>query len=543
MNLTSYLLTCEDINGRTVDDNVYCSIASVSDDVKHTDQGDTLLRVGYCMTHEEGVGIFIAQCPDYFQLREHNVTESGYIKLPNNISELNDYMCGPMNRRGFLCEDCIDGFGPSVTSIGYKCSNCTDAWYGVPLYLFLEFVPITVFLIILLIFQIGIASPAVSSYVLSSQLITYQLVFRRIYPIDNIIYQSGNSTLLRIVLAFYGIPTLDFFQRIVPPFCVSGSLQQIHIASLGYVSVIYSGSLIILIWIFIKLRDSNFRPLVLLWRPFHRCLASMRRKWSLRTDILDVFASLIFLSHSKLTYQVSMLFRCTTVGQLNFDGWNDKSSRVMNVDKSTSCDGGKYYLVGTLPLLAAVVFNLIPALLLVLYPFKIFRACLSKCRLNGLALTTFVEKFHGYYKDGLDGGRDMRSFSGFHYFVILVTSIYPSWSYWTVLFLAAGLLVAYLKPYKDHYVVVLDTFIFAYATFLCHLLSTDYFLTRRTQFFVCALVPAFVFGLYLLIKFCLKLKKICNDGNCWCYVRRQTETESTITVEVNSNIEASESRV
>ena len=85
---------------------------------------DTLLSVGHCMTYHEGQGTFAIECP-YFQLKGHNVAEHGYIKLPSNVSELNDYMCGSMNRKGWLCKDCIDGFGPSVTSVGYKCANCT----------------------------------------------------------------------------------------------------------------------------------------------------------------------------------------------------------------------------------------------------------------------------------------------------------------------------------------------------------------------------------------------------------------------------------
>ena len=65
-----------------------------------------------------------------------------------------------------------------------------------------------------------------------------------------------------------------------------------------------------------------------------------------------------------------------------------------------------------------MVFNVIPVAVLILYSLKCFRSCLSKCKLDSLALTAFVEKFSGCYKDGLDGGRDMRSFSGL-YFVLV----------------------------------------------------------------------------------------------------------------------------
>ena len=32
-----------------------------------------------------------------------SISEPGYIELPSNISELNDYMCGPMKREDLLC--------------------------------------------------------------------------------------------------------------------------------------------------------------------------------------------------------------------------------------------------------------------------------------------------------------------------------------------------------------------------------------------------------------------------------------------------------
>ena len=108
-------------------------------------------ELGYnlCMTYDnESIGF----CP-YFDLSNYNISKPGYISLPDNISELNDFMCGPMNRKGLVCNKCIDGYGPSVTSTKFRCSDYSNAWYGVPLYLLLEFVPVTVFYLILLLFH------------------------------------------------------------------------------------------------------------------------------------------------------------------------------------------------------------------------------------------------------------------------------------------------------------------------------------------------------------------------------------------------------
>ena len=112
-----------------------CALQSVA--VKCTDEG-TLLRVGYCATYSADEGVSMSWCP-YLKMKNHAytpaLTDSRYIVLPSNISKLNKYMCGPMNRRGLVCSECIDGFSPSFTSPDYMaCSNCTASkYYGIPL--------------------------------------------------------------------------------------------------------------------------------------------------------------------------------------------------------------------------------------------------------------------------------------------------------------------------------------------------------------------------------------------------------------------------
>ena len=101
----------------------------------------THLRVGYCSTYNEKTGIVsFSSCP-YFQsdhfhvyvIRESNIWT---IQLPENISTLNQYMCGPLNRKGTVCSECVQDFGPAVTSVGFsmQCSYCSDNWYGIPYY-------------------------------------------------------------------------------------------------------------------------------------------------------------------------------------------------------------------------------------------------------------------------------------------------------------------------------------------------------------------------------------------------------------------------
>ena len=82
--------------------------------------------------------------------KSRNVTKEGYVRLPDNVSELNHYLCHTGPIYNIMCYQYLPGFGPSSTSVQLQCTNCTNgAWYGALFYIVVEFVPITVFLLIL----------------------------------------------------------------------------------------------------------------------------------------------------------------------------------------------------------------------------------------------------------------------------------------------------------------------------------------------------------------------------------------------------------
>ena len=490
-----------------------------------TDHG-VLLRFGYCATEADG-NIYIGHC-HYFQLKGHNVTEPGYFRLPDNISELNDYMCGPMKRKGLLCKDCIDGFGPSVTSLGYKCSNCTDAWYGIPLYLAVELIPITLFYLIIVILKIHLTSAPMIFFILYHQIFMYEIVFQKSKTLGRFVSLDSTSPLLKCVLLFYGIWTLDFIRFIVPPFCVSSKLQLIHIEFFGYISNVYFLFLVFLTWICIELHGRNFKPFVVLWRPFHRCFVKLQRGWDKTSSIVDVFASFFLLSYGTLGYRTVDVFECQALVSYS----NDSIPRIKYVSEMFVPNAECKYHTSSWPIaistvVSFVVYNLIPMLLLILYPFKIFRVCLSKCKLERLFITLFVEKFHSCYRDGLDGGRDMRSFSGVYYAMIILLSLYSllqlqklhilSWLYYGFVFLSFSLLIITVRPYKKMHMNILDTLLLMFAAVTCILLSRDYFIGEETQIFIILLVPSTVFGLLIIFKACNKLKNGLFKKWKYCY--------------------------
>ena len=104
------------------------------------------------------------------------VTKDGSygILLPNNISKLNPYMCGPLNRKDYLCNNCKNGYGPPVISESASCANvcylCKDTWYYLMLYLSLNFIPLTAFYLLILVLQVQLTSAPMTCFIMYSQL-------------------------------------------------------------------------------------------------------------------------------------------------------------------------------------------------------------------------------------------------------------------------------------------------------------------------------------------------------------------------------------
>ena len=372
-------------------------------------------------------------------------------------------------------------------------------------------------------------------FILLNQLIMYELIFERTVKLRMLLSQGmhSNGPLLRSLFFFCGIWSLNFIHFIAPPFCVSSKLQLIHIEFLGYVPVIYLLSLIFLTWVCIELHGRNCKLLVVLWRPFHRCFVKLQRGWDKTSSVVDAFASFFLLSNSTLLYQVVTIYRCQILYTYSISNESDGHmipgyKHVLMFLPHIGC-GHRPYPILIFSTLLLLIFGIIPILLLVLYPFKSFRMCLSKCKMDTLFITIFVEKFHGYYRDGLNGGRDMRSFSGLYYLMMILLSSYSAFEikrlhissplYYALIFLSFSLLMTIVRPYKHNYMNILDTLLLAYATVICMLLSRDSFAGEGTQVFVALLIPSIIFGLVIIFKACNKLKNGFFE-KCKCYFKQ-----------------------
>lgn len=439
------------------------------------------IAYGHCLTYEESsqTSSYVL-CPFL-----HHVIEdkSLGIRLPHNISELNSYMCGSRNRTGRVCSECVDGFGPSLSSIGYECSNCSDAWHGWSLYFLLEFGPITIFYFILLVFQVNFTSAPITTFTMYCQIVLFEMTISDGSTMRGLLAGEGlYFKLTQLIATFYGFWNLDFLWYIVPPFCISDRFKLMDILFIRQICTLYPFFLIFMTWVCIELHGQNFRPLVWLWNPLHKYIVHLRRGLNVDTksDLVNVFSSLFLLSCSKFLYEAVLFATCHDISITNTTANKIESIMSVTEDLSVDCYSTKHIVYATVSFSITFIFVLLPVLILMLYPTKICRTCLAKCKLGGRTQTilfTFVEKFHGCYRDGLDGGKDMRSLSGIHFLVRIFC--YAGWrmflflklthhgSFYKIIGLAlVTILVAYIQPYKKSYMNIMEILLLSYTTFL-----------------------------------------------------------------------------
>ena len=89
------------------------------------------IRVDYIMTWDTATNQTLAALNHYGYYNYSTITNrvySVYTLMSSDSRDLNETVCAPNNREGFLCEDCVPGYGPTAYS-----SNCMDC-QKVPLF-------------------------------------------------------------------------------------------------------------------------------------------------------------------------------------------------------------------------------------------------------------------------------------------------------------------------------------------------------------------------------------------------------------------------
>ena len=431
---------------------------------EHSNQ--SMVRLGSCLTYSYSTGVQVAGGCPYNSLKAD--FQDMYATLPQNISLLNEFMCGGLDRAGVLCSHCKEGLGIPVFSYTFHCLPCLESLGGWLLYLFLAVFPTTIFFLIVIIFEIRVTSAPMNAFIFACQVIPVLISYEP-YAYLNV---SPFIRIITIVLyTLYGFWNLDFFRYVIPAFCISVHLTPIQVLALEYIVAFYPLLLIATTYIGVELYARDYKLIVWLWRPFSRCLAFVLRGKELNFSLVHAFSSFLLLSYSKILFVSFQLLTPTTLKDPK--GQVVGPTQSMYYDASIGFFSAQHLPFALLAILALCIIVVLPALVLLLYPTSIFQKSLGCYRVRWLALHAFADTFNGYYKNGTEGTRDYRYFAGLYLMFRILPVLSISWmiifkSNWMIEILSyalVSLLFALLRPYKDNWINIWDSVLFGLISF------------------------------------------------------------------------------
>ena len=161
-----------------------------------------------------GQKFFAAPCPPGY-------CHTQKVTLHENYShqELHIVVCGKSSRKGILCGDCSEGKGIAVNFNGIRpvCVSCEEglSTVGILVWILSEWVPMLIFMFILMLFNIDLVSGSFNSFLLFAQLLAFSTIRADVElgPVHN--------AFVRIYRFLYGMWNLDFFGVLLPPYCLT----------------------------------------------------------------------------------------------------------------------------------------------------------------------------------------------------------------------------------------------------------------------------------------------------------------------------------
>ena len=272
------------------------------------------------------------------------------------------------------------------------------------------------------------------------------------------------------LVTFSGFWNLDFFRFIIPPFCISDRLTNLHVVTLEYLVALFPLFLTVLTYVIIQLHARDCRVLVCLWKPFRVCFAPLVRRyqWNPAESLVHVFVTFLILSYSKFLFVSFNLLRFIEI--VNSTG-AVVAPRVLYYDASVAFLSQEHLPFAILGIFVLLTLNILPLLVVVLYPTRVFQKCLNCCRIRWHAVHAFADAFNGCYKDGTNGTWDYRYFGGFYFigriFLLLHNNNDIVIIYLSNMCLTVGILLfVFCHPYKKNLFNILDSFFFLFVLLL-----------------------------------------------------------------------------
>ena len=218
----------------------------------------------------DGNKLFSAYCPLGYC--------SGFpTALPSNSSReaLESLLCGPNKRKGILCGECQQGHSMTVNfgDLSPLCVDCSTrhSSVGILIWILSEWVPLTVMLATVLLFNIDLLSGHLNSFLLFAQVLhsSKSLGTGRLHTPT-----GAYGAFVKIYRCLYGIWNLDFLGVFLPSYCLTTTA---HLTTLQVLLLQYTVGLfpLAVVAVLVILEKSSEKRTYC--SPITRCLTRIRK--------------------------------------------------------------------------------------------------------------------------------------------------------------------------------------------------------------------------------------------------------------------------
>ena len=256
----------------------------------------------------------------------------------------------------------------------------------------IAYLPVTALYLVVIVFQLNATSPSMSACIFVCQLISSPSYMSLLngYLKTQPDPTSFDNVILKIVIFMYGIWNLDFY-RMDGSLCLHPRISALQVIALDYAIALYPLVLIFITYALVQVHDQS-TIVQYVWKPLRQCFTWIKVTNNV-ISFINIFSTFFLLSYVKiLDTSLNLL---TPVQVVNVTG--HVVDTYMYYDASVEYFGLEHLPYAILAICMCVIFNIIPLILLCLYPCRYFQSCLNYFQFVNFnqRLHTFVDVFQG----------------------------------------------------------------------------------------------------------------------------------------------------
>lgn len=467
----------------------------------------TVVLECHCMTNDSHTGnLAITACP--FTC----LVSAGYYSLPCDTKNVEDFTCGRFNRNGLSCGGCAPGTAPPIHSYSSHCVPCDRKDYvinGIK-YLIIAFVPLTLFTLCVIVCQVKATSPYLFSYVFFVQTITMTVNLRLVW----LLLEMGkikSEGITKFGVMLLSICNLDFFRMYYTPFCLHPNVNTMVVNFLDILVALYPFLVIGFIAVLVKLGIGRGRICKLVFSPVKGWCNRHNIEWDMTRNLTGAFATFILLSSGKI---ISVAFDMLMPAYVY--PMNQSEPKRLNLLTSGNVEyfGSEHAPFAVLSLFVVIALQVVPAVLLILYPISLFRRLLRKMKMDSEILHLFVGFFHESYRSKHEDGSEFRWFPVTYFILRIVLMMLYGATLSSFFFPIEGVILtafvvflAVCRPRKSEVHNAIDIFhVMCYLIFILGIMAniTANSQTKRKEFLRTSII-IISFSVFLLLLYLVSL--------------------------------------